>query len=220
MSDFKVGDRVACGGSKATVFNVPDTISVIWDNSGGVRSTCPTADFTKLRAFEKGQWVRIISEDKYDDDVGYIINDDGGHEESEPYYIGLRDAVDELNFSASELEIWFPNIGERVIEVGEGNEEEFGTVLSASGDTALILWDDFPHAQMFAIADIEPLLDEDDPNELKEGDRVEYTNPFSGYEAKATVTEASRNIHVVWDILDFKRSGGPFPRDSFTKIAA
>jgi hypothetical protein len=219
MSDFKVGDRVICEGSRATVFRVPDTISVTWDNSGGVIGTWPAADFTKLRAFEKGQWVRIISEDKYDDDVGYIINDDGGDEESEPYYVGLRDAVDELNFSASELEIWFPNIGERVIEVGEGNEEEFGTVLSASGDTALILWDDFPHAQMFAIADIEPLLDEDDPNELKEGDRVEYTNPFFSEKQKATVTESGSTIHVVWDNPNFFRSGR-FPRDCFTKIAA
>jgi hypothetical protein len=107
--------------------------------------------------FKAGQWARVIG-GKHVGDVGYIIDDSGLSDIR--YKIGLRDAVDEMNFSASELELWYPKVGERVIEVGEGNEEEFGTVLFASSAGALILWDDFPDAQMFRISKIEPLLDE------------------------------------------------------------
>lgn len=222
MSEFKAGDRVESinGGVTATVLGVNETLSVQWDG-WGIPGTWPAKGFRKVRAFKEGQWVRIIGEE-YNGDVGFIIEDDGADEESDPYEVGLREANDEVFFSASELEIWRPQVGERVIEIGEGNEDEFGTVIGTSLiGFANVLWDDFPLSQVFAISEIEPLLDEDE-NDIAVGDKVEFTNPFfaTGQTAEVEAIDAT-GIRVVWDNPNFAHNGnGVYSRDCFTKIAA
>jgi hypothetical protein len=71
---------------------------------------------------------------------------------------------------------WVPNVGERVAEAGV--EDEFGTVLRVDGTSATVLWDDYKQAQPFEIDDLEPVDESEAEEPIKEGDSIEYHNPF------------------------------------------
>lgn len=189
MGKFKIDDRLLSScGAKGTVVGVSDTVTVLWDG-WAVAGTWPAENFELLpRKFAVGQYVRVVSTDpEYADVVGFLYEDDGDEEENAPYSVSLFDDFGtEENFSASELIPWVPLVGERVIEAGI-EDEETGTVVGwANSITARVLWDSFPLAQDWLVADLEPADESED--DFENGDIVVYSNPMFSGTSKAVVT--------------------------------
>jgi hypothetical protein len=92
-----------------------------------------------LRLFEPGQYVRVVGT-RFNGRVGYLCEDHGCEEEDMPYFVALidDDHTDE-NFSASELSLWVPLVGERVVELGH-EEDEVGIILANDGITSNVQW--------------------------------------------------------------------------------
>lgn len=213
---FKTGDKVkAPTGHIATVVGSTETIHIRWDGSEDITGNWPATLFTLVeRKFKVGQFVRIVSDDEYNGNVGLIFEDDNEDEEKQPYNVFVYDEHDnEEWFSASEMIPWVPQVGERVIDPDD--EDEAGRVLSVDGETTRVLWDQYPAAQNWPTAELEPA---DEENEFAVGDIVEYTNPFFTHTEKAEVTAIEGSIIRV----KFVRPGfsdGPYPADFFSKAA-
>lgn len=195
--DFKIGDSVVdVHGNIAEVTVVHEYLTVRWAGHPNlITGLWPAEDFKPFnpappRPFAVGQWVRVTEPGEFYGMVGFVFEDDGADLENQPFWLYLPeyDETDEVPFSASELTAWIPKTGERVVEKGEGLEDDYGTVLRVDGDTVRILWDDIPAAQTFAIEDLEP-ADESEPESFDEGDYVEYHSPFFAQPFKGVVVK-------------------------------
>lgn len=220
MGKFVTGDKVISNcGQTATVVSTLEYVTVSWDG-WPINGTWPVEAFELVeRKFRVGQWVRVVSEDEYNGMVGLIFADDGSEEDDMPYEVALFNSdLDEYEdfFSADELEPWLPVAGERV--VASDDEDEVGTVLLCVDGYARVLWDEYPKAQNWPVGDLEP-ADEEEDDEIRVGDEVEYSNPIFTDTARARVSEVNDNVIRV----DFEPgtilTDGFYPKDNFQKVA-
>ena len=115
-------------------------------------TTSDAAVFIKgLRAFQPGQHVRT-----YDGLTGYIYEDNGAPDEDRPYQIAIYERDEERSVSASEVTLWVPNAGDRIVERSFEDGEK-GEFLHMYGDgTCVVKWDTFPLPQIVLCASLEP----------------------------------------------------------------
>lgn len=221
--NFSKGDRlVDAHGNKATVVGALTYLSVQWDNMPGITGLWPAGDFKleqAARPFKPGDYVRVNanSVDSFVGCVGMVYEDDGAPLNQDPFWVAVfDDAETDAPFSASELQIWTPYVGDRVLERGE--DEEPGTVIGLGPmvGQARVLWDDYKQAQTFAVADLEPYDESDDedpepiapslqPEMFNEGERVEYHNPFFAEPLVAKVARVGDGV----TFLKFAEAGMP-----------
>ena len=217
MGKFKNGDRVVNRfGDTATVIESTELIAIQWD-AGVIGCHYASAFELLARKFEVGQFVRIIADDETNGEVGFIFEDDGDDELSDPYHVVLfNEDGNEEWYSANEMVLWSPKVGERVVE-SDVEDDEGGTVLAVgSNGIVKVLWDSFPHAQDWKATDLEP----EDPyeDELKEGDEVVYTNPMFSGSCNAVVTKTDGEAVSV-KFIEGPMRDGVYHRDFFTKAA-
>lgn len=215
--EYKAGDRVSIGGNTATVINSFETLHIKWDYAYETYGTWPASDFTEVeRAFDEGQFVRVISNGGFKGEVGIIFEDDGAPETEGPYWVGVFDEFEsEESFSASELIPWVPHVGDRVIERGDDEGDEVGTVLACDGYTARILWDGYRLAQEFPVSDLEPA---DESEVFEVGDTVEYCSPVFAGPIEATIIgfdDVGLRVRFTRDFLP----EGNYSKYFFTKAA-
>lgn len=222
MGKFKSGDRVTdSSGDTATVVDTKEVALLRWD--GGYFGEYDVTTFELVtRSYKPGDYVRIVETGV----VGMVFDDDGDAEDNEPFWVAAFDADGvEDPYSADELIPWHPAAGERVLEVGVEDETE-GTIVFASNGNALVLWDGFPHAQDFPVADLQPvdeieIEDEDeDEDEFEIGEEVTYANPFFAGEFQAQVVgHVNDNIIAVTFAPDTPIADGFYHKDFFSKAA-
>lgn len=209
MGQFNIGDTVRDPESEktASVIGVTETIRVEWHHMPGVFGVHPASAFELVqREFKAGDFVRIVGED-FRGEVGIVFEDDGEPEDQDPYWVALFSVEGgEEPFSAHELEPWLPLVGERVVEADVEDDEE-GTVICVNAvgtdggvdDVSVrVLWDSYPHAQDWLVADLESVdvyededeFDDGGPyNEIHVGDDVVYANPLFAFTLNANVID-------------------------------
>ena len=221
MGKFKSGDRVVTNnGDSATVLDSTESILIRWD-SGPVGIWSASHFELIARKFTVGQFVRITADDDTNGEVGIVYEDDGTDEHSDPYHVALYDDdASEEWYSADEMTPWLPKVGERVVEAGV-EDDEGGTVLSIGNGRAKVLWDSYPHAQDWPVAELEPedQYEDEGEDELQEGDSVVYSNPMFTGTCKATVTYTDGEAIGVAFSQGSPMRDGTYHRDFFTKAA-
>lgn len=197
---FKAGDRVEDRfGNEATVISEHVYLRVRWDDmppASHIIGMWPADDFKAVTGFAPGDFVRIVSDDEFNGCVGMVYEVD-----CDDFWVALfDDEQSDEPFTANELTPWTPVVGDRVVEAGDEDYEEVGTVIGFRGDIVRVLWDDYPAAQDWRLAELEPADEgsddepEDDepapvvaavapdndnePESFNVNDLVEYHNPF------------------------------------------
>lgn len=221
MADFKIGDRVSNSGCVATVVGVEQLLRVDWGE--GILGFWPAASFelVQSRKFKEGDYVRSVADDDTNGTVGIIFEDDGEPEDEDPYWVGLFNAKgEELPFSANELVPWVPLIGERVIEADVEDDEEGTVVAILDSGKVRVLWDSFPLAQDWSLADLEPVDefedDDSDDDDFGVGDEVVFGHPMLSVAKNGRVIRLSDNVISV---TFGDGSAGTYPKDFFSKAA-
>jgi hypothetical protein len=217
MGKFNIGDKVSSGGAEATIIGIEDLLRVDWGD--GIYGFWPASSFELVpRKFKEGDFVRSVADDDTNDTVGIIFEDDGDDEDSDPYWVGLFNAEgEELPFSAYELIPWIPIVGERVIEADVEDDEE-GVVIAVSGGNVRVLWDSFPLAQDWDVANLEP-AEEFEDDDFEVGDVVTYSNPIFANTYNARVTDVQENIiHVSFE-LKAPLADAYYSKDFFSRAA-
>lgn len=218
MAKFASGDTITDAyGNTATVIGITETVTLRWNGLNDVFGCYPVTDFELLpRKFRPGQFVRVIADDETYGCVGFIFDDDGEDEMSDPYWVSLFDKDgNEEWFSASEMIPWLPQVGERVVDPED--EDEFGTVVALDGEAARIKWDAYPRPQLFAVSALEPADEHEDVFTV--GETVEFHSPFLAATVKAEVTEVDGSVIRAKFAPGFVYPDGYYPSDMFSKAA-
>lgn len=218
MGTLSEGDRVKSSGFGDYGTVTKEYVNVAFDD--GSSGIFQSVGFTLVpRRWKEGDYARVITgvDPMYDGKVVYIFEDDGDPEDEEPYWCLLANG-DEVPFNADELIPWMPIAGERVVSTDD--DEEVGVILGLDSAVARVQWDDYPVAQNWLIAELEPAFEDEDEDEFEVGDTVVYSNPIFSSASEAEVIEVSEN--VIW--VNFEpgtaMKDGAYPKDFFSRKAA
>jgi hypothetical protein len=121
--------------------------------NASIRASSVESALPFSRLFEPGD-VRVVGT-RFNGRVGFLFEDNGNEEEDMPYRVALYGDETDENFSASELILWVPKVGDWVTEL-HSNGEEVGIILANDGTTSHVRWRTLKDAPYWPNIRLEP----------------------------------------------------------------